>query len=248
MIFIYTISAVILVSLISLIGILLFWLRIENLHKITHYLVSFAIGTLLGGAFLHLLPEALEKSSIQTTFLFVIIGILLFFIIEKYIHWRHCHEDECEYHATAQINLIGDAIHNFMDGVAIAVSFLVNVPTGIATTIAIAIHEIPQELGDFGILLHCGYSKTKAIFYNLLTALVAVVGAVLTLVFASYVQNLVFILMPITAGGFIYLAGTDLFPELHKEKNISSSLMQVLLLVLGIFLMLILKIYFAGVV
>lgn len=248
MLYVYTILAVIFVSLISLISILLFWLKLENLNKITHYLVSFAIGTLFGGAFLHLLPEALEKSNIQTTFLFVILGILLFFIIEKYIRWRHCHEEVCEYHAIAQINLIGDGIHNFMDGVAIATSFLVNIPTGIATTIAICVHEIPQELGDFGILIFSGFSKAKAIFYNFLTALVAVIGAVLTLIFANYVQNLVWILMPITAGGFIYLASTDLFPELHKEKNISNSVLQIILLVLGIALMWFLKVYFTDVV
>lgn len=242
MILLYIILAVLLVSLISLIGLFVIGIKEKKLKEITHYLVSFAVGTMLGGAFIHILPEAVETS--ENVFLLVVFGILLFFVIEKYFHWRHCHEVNCEVHATAYLNIIGDGIHNFMDGVTIAASFLAGIPVGIAATIAIMIHEIPQELGDYAILIHSGMERKKALMYNFFSALAAVAGAVLTFLFASQIQNLDQILLPIVAGGFIYMAGTDLMPELHKEKKAGNSLLQFLLMILGLVVMWALKIYF----
>lgn len=241
MVFLYILLAVIVVSLISVIGLLLLTFKTKTLSKITHLLVSFAAGSMIGGALLHILPEAIEEIPGLTPFLIVILGILIFFIIEKVLHWRHCHEDDCKTHNVAYLNLFGDAIHNFMDGVAIAGAFLINIPTGIATTFAIMIHEIPQELGDFGILIHSGISKLKAIGYNLLSAVSAIVGTMLTYLFASYVSEFVIYLMPIVAGGFLYMAGTDLLPELHKEKKVKTSIIQLLFMILGIVLMWVMK-------
>lgn len=238
----YILVAVFIVSLISLVGIVLLGLKDKKLKKITGLLVSFSAGTMLGGAFLHLLPEAVEAKTGLSPFLLVLGGILLFFIIEKILCWRHCHDGECEVHAVAHLNLIGDGVHNFMDGVAIAAAFLLNVPTGIATTVAIAVHEIPQEIGDFALLIHSGLTKKKAILYNFLGALCAVVGAVATYVFATTPESVLF-LMPIAAGGFIYMAGTDIMPQLHKEKKGSESIMQLSLLLAGVGLMWIMKLY-----
>jgi zinc and cadmium transporter len=241
MIFLYILLAVIIVSLISIIGLVLLSLRTKTLHKITHLLVSFAAGSMIGGALLHILPESIDEIPGLTPFLLAILGILIFFMIEKVLHWRHCHEEDCKTHNIAYLNLFGDAIHNFMDGVAIAGAFIVNIPTGIATTFAIMVHEIPQELGDFGILIHSGISKAKAICYNLLSAISAIIGAMLTYLFASYIEHLVIYLMPLVAGGFLYMAGTDLLPELHKEKKIKTSIIQLIFMLIGIALMWIMK-------
>jgi len=243
MILLYIIAAVLAVSLISLVGIAFIGINEKKLKKITHLLVSFSAGTMLGGAFLHILPEAMGEGSELTPFILVIVGIMLFFIIEKFLHWRHCHEEKCEVHAVAYLNLVGDAVHNFMDGITIAIAFIVSIPVGIATTIAILTHEIPQEIGDFGLLIHSGFTRKKALMYNLLSALAALIGAVLTYAFATYTQNIGIWLMPIAAGGFIYMAGTDLMPELHKEKNVRGSMAQFILMAAGIVLMWILKIY-----
>ncbi len=242
MTFLYILAAVLIVSLISLVGIVLLGFKENKLRKITGLLVSFAAGTMLGGAFLHLLPEAAEAGVGLNPFLLVLGGIMLFFMIEKFLLWRHCHDGECEVHAVAHLNLIGDFVHNFMDGVAIAAAFILNVPTGIATTIAIAVHEIPQEIGDFALLLHSGFTKKKAILYNFISALGALVGAVATYLFATTPESVLF-LMPIAAGGFIYMAGTDIMPQLHKERKGGESLIQLSLLLLGIGLMWVLKIY-----
>jgi len=156
---------------------------------------------------------------------------------------ENCHEKNCKLHNIAYLNLFGDAIHNFIDGISICVAFLTNISIGITTTIAIAIHEIPQEIGDFAILIHSGLSKTKAIFYNFLSALCALLGALLAYVFASHLLNAIPYLMSIVAGGFVYLATCDLIPELHKTTKIKDSIFQFVFLILGILLRLILKKY-----
>jgi zinc and cadmium transporter len=240
--FLYILGAVIIVSLISLVGIGLLGLKEKKLKKITGLLVSFSAGTMLGGAFLHLLPEAVEAGGGLSPFLLVLAGILLFFIIEKFFLWRHCHDGECEVHAVAHLNLIGDFVHNFMDGVTIGAAFLLNMPTGIATTVAIAVHEIPQEIGDFALLIHSGLTKKKAILYNFLSALGALIGAMATYLFATTPESILF-LMPIAAGGFIYMAGTDIMPQLHKERKGGESIAQLGLLLAGVGLMWVMKIY-----
>ncbi|MDD3120235.1 MAG: ZIP family metal transporter, partial [Candidatus Gracilibacteria bacterium] len=185
--FFYALLASFIVSLISLIGIITIGFKIEKLKKILIYFVGFSTGALFGDVFIHLLPEFYEKNGTNIMgSIFILSGILAFFIIEKIIHWRHCHEMGCEEHNhnLAKINLIGDGFHNLIDGIIIGGSFLVDTQVGIATTIAVLLHEIPQELGDFGILLHSGLSFKKALFYNFLSAIVAVFGTILAFLLA----------------------------------------------------------------
>jgi zinc and cadmium transporter len=236
----YTILSVLGVSLIAFAGLFTFSLKIERLKKILLFLISFAAGSLLGDAFIHLLPEAVSLSSKTLTIsLWILAGLVLFFVMEKVLKWRHCHEPECEDHAhsVGMMSLIGDGVHNFIDGAIIAASFLVSPALGLATTIAVIIHEIPQEMGDFGILIHAGYSRKQALFYNFLSALTAVAGAALTLTFGASFSNLTSYLIPFTIGGFIYIATADLIPELHKEVRLRYSFFQLLSFLLGIGLM-----------
>ncbi|MBI4992621.1 MAG: ZIP family metal transporter [Candidatus Magasanikbacteria bacterium] len=245
----YTIASVFVVSLLSLVGLTAISVENNKLKKILIYLVSFSTGALLGDAFIHLLPEAVEQSGgfTLTISISVLAGIILAFIIEKFIHWHHCHHThspEClkEHHTNqiqsfAKMNLIGDSVHNFIDGLIIGGSYLVSFPVGLATTLAVILHEIPQEIGDFGILLHGGYKKKRALFLNFITALTAIVGAIIALLASQSIPNLTAFLIPFAAGGFIYIAGSDLMPELHKETDFKKSLIQLVTFVLGILVM-----------
>lgn len=240
--FLWAIVASIVVSLISLIGIFSLLLNEKLLNRILLLLVGFGAGGLIGGAFLHLLPEALERSKNFTTlFTYVILGFILFFILEKYLFWHHCHKGRCEIHPFTYLNLVGDGIHNFIDGLIIGASFFVDTKVGIVTTYAIILHEIPQELGDFGVLLYGGFSKFKALAYNFLSAATAILGTIIGYIFASQVSGFSNALLPIAAGGFIYIASCDLIPELHKEPDIKKSTVSMLFFLLGILLMLSLK-------
>lgn len=246
---ILSLLSVILVSLISLIGLASISIREEKLRKILIYLVSFSAGALLADAFIHLLPEAVETSGFALSVsIYVLLGIGLSFVIEKIIHWHHCHHThsaECleEHHnhvrvePFAKMNLIGDSVHNFIDGLIIGGSYLVSIPIGLASTFAVILHEIPQEIGDFGILLHGGYTRKKALFLNFITALTAIVGAIIAILANQIIPNLTEFLIPFAAGSFIYIAGSDLVPELHKETNFRKSALQLLTSVLGVLLM-----------
>lgn len=230
----YILISVVGVSLISLIGLFVISFKEDAFNKILNILVAFAAGTLLGTAFLGLLPEAVEQG---TPFYVVLAGLVLFFVIERFIHWHHCHDKECDYRtaeAVGKLNLIGDGVHNLIDGIIIAATFMIDVRLGITTSIAIALHEIPQEIGDFAILIHSGYTRKKALLYNFYTALVAVVGAVLTYWFASSITGIVPYLAAIAAGGFIYIATADLLPELHKESSTKKLILQFIFFILGI--------------
>jgi zinc and cadmium transporter len=230
-----------LVSAISIIGILFLVLRKKLLDKILLMLVSFASGSLLGGAFLHLIPEALSPYD-ESVFIVILVGIFVFFLLEKSL-WKHCHEKECPVHPFAYLNLFGDGLHNFIDGLIIAASFLVSIPLGTATTLAVISHEVPQEIGDFGILVYGGLSKNKALFYNFLTAITALVGATfmyVLYVFSPFIPNVAY-LLAFAAGSFIYIATTDLIPELRKEKNLTISIAQIILLLGGIMFMWVIK-------
>lgn len=237
----YSILSVIIVSLVSLVGILFLAFKLKTLKKFLLLLVSFSAGGLIGGAFLHLLPEAAEKFGFTLNIsLFFISGIILFFIVEKFIHWHHCHEPERKHKikSFAYMNLVGDGVHNFIDGAIIAGSYLVSIPLGISTTIAIIFHEIPQEIGDFSVLIHGGFTKGRALLMNFLTALTAVLGAIVTLLTASKIENLTMFLVPFTAGGFIYIAVADLIPELQKQKaSLIKSAFQLLFIITGIAVM-----------
>lgn len=239
--------SVLLVSLVSILGIFIFF-RKKTLNRLLFFMVSFAAGTLLGAAFLDLLPEILEEGFNESLPIFILIGILAFFILEKFLYWHHHHtgHEHEEVHAFTYLNVVGDGIHNFLDGAVIAASFMTNIGLGIATTIAIIAHEIPQEIADFSILIYGGFSKMKALVYNFLTALTAMIGALLTYFFSAIVENSHSYIAAFAIGGFVYIAGTDLIPEIHKEKDAKKSLLQLLMLALGIALIWAVGIFFEG--
>lgn len=214
-------------------------LKQKSIKQILIFMVAFAAGAMLGGVFFHMLPELAEDGAftLQSSFL-ILVGIAIFFILEKIIHWRHCHltATKDHIHPLAFMNLVGDAVHNFIDGTLIAGTFMLSIPVGIATTVAVILHEIPQEMGDFGILLHAGMKPKKALFFNFLSALTAVAGALAILIIGQNVDVTGFII-PITIGGFLYIANADLIPELHKETKISQSLIQLLSFTVGVAIM-----------
>jgi len=232
------------VSLVSLVGIFFLSLKEENLKKSVGIFLSLAIGALLGDAFIHLIPETLEKFSNKTLAgLLIIIGIIIFLIIEKFLHWHH-HENDSELnhiHPAGKLILFTDGFHNLIDGIIIGVSFLVSIPIGIATTLAVVLHEIPQEVGDFAVLIHSGYSKKRALLLNFLSALTAVIGVIIAFVFGSVAETFTLWILPIAAGGFIYIALADLIPELQKTTKIKYSVIQITTLLFGIFIMFLLK-------
>ena len=240
----YIILATIVVSLLSFIGIITLSLKEKKLNKILLFLIGLSAGTLMGGAFLHLLPEATEENTGLDVFILVLVGFITFFIIEKVLHWRHCHKGECDVHTFTYMNLIGDSIHNFIDGLIIAASFITSVPLGITTTIAISTHEIPQEIGDFGVLIYGGFSKKKALLLNFLIALTAVLGGLTGYLISNLIENMVLYILPFAAGGFIYIAATDLIPEIKKELNMKKYMATLLVFILGILIMWITKIVF----
>lgn len=236
-VWIYTLVSVLLVSLVSLAGGMVLAFKQSALKGVLLFLVSFAAGGLLGDVFLHLLPEMIEENGFSmSSSLYILLGILIFFVLEKVIHWRHCHMavTKDHHHPLAAMNLIGDAAHNLIDGILIAGSYLLSIPVGIATTVAVALHEIPQEMGDFGVLLHSGMKARKALFFNFLIALVSVLGALLVLGLGFSSESVVEFIIPITIGGFLYIANTDLIPELHKDVKPVNSLIQLLSFMAGV--------------
>ena len=228
------ILATFLVSLLSFVGVFTLALKDKLLDKIVFYLVALSIGGLMGGAFLHLLPEAIEIYQGKDAFLFVLIGFFLFFAIEKTIHWRHCHKGHCTEHTFAYMSLIGDSIHNFLDGLIIAAGFVVSPALGITSTLAIALHEIPQELGDFGVLIYSGMSKKRAIFLNFITAITAVLGGIIGFYLSFYIESMSGILLLLAVGGFLYIAATDLIPEIRKETDLKKSILNFSIIIFGI--------------
>ncbi|PIR03301.1 MAG: ZIP family metal transporter [Candidatus Magasanikbacteria bacterium CG11_big_fil_rev_8_21_14_0_20_43_7] len=241
-IWLYTIGSVIVISLVSLVGIVTFAVNAERLKTWLLLFVSFSAGALLGDAFLHLLPEAAGDGGFEPVISFgVLAGIIVWFMIEKLIHWHHCHHiddtKEEHIHPFAILNLLGDFVHNVIDGMIIAATFVVSIPVGIATTVAVIFHEIPQEISDFGVLLHGGFSRKRALYLNFLTALGAILGAILALIFLGSIDGLATILIPFAAGSFIYIAAADLIPELHKEVRVHESIKHLVALLLGILVM-----------
>jgi zinc and cadmium transporter len=238
MVWLHTLTSVTIVSLISLVGIFTLSVKAERLKPVLLSLVSFAVGGLLGDALIHLIPESFEQlGSGPFTSLLIVLGLLLFFALEKFLRWQHCHipASDDHIHPVAVLNIVGDAVHNFMDGVIIAVGFLAGPSIGIATTLAVIFHEIPQEIGDLGILMHKGLSISKALRMNFLSALMAFVGAILALMIGPHVVQFTAYCLPVTAGGFLYIAGSDLIPELHHgEERLSASLKQLIFIVLGV--------------
>ena len=222
--------ATVAVSLVSLVGIVLLFRK--DYEGLMLPLVGFSAGTLLGAAFLDLLPEALEGTGARETLTMALAGLLVFFALEKII-MGHDHHSKTHVHPVGYLNLIGDALHNFFDGAVIAAAFMSSTPLGLVTTIAVVLHEIPQEIGDFSLLLYSGFSTKKALAYNLLSALAAVAGAVLFYYAASFVSGLQAFGLAFTAGMFIYIALADLVPELHKERGAASAVQQLFLITAG---------------
>lgn len=249
--FIYALIATIIVSIMSFVGVLTLVLNRPLLEKIVMVLVSFAAGALIGSAFFHLLPEALEEGG--PVFFMVIIGIIVFFIIETYLHWYHCHaghihkhhKHKCPIKPMGYLNLIGDGVHNFVDGMIVASAFMVDLKLGAITTLAVIFHEIPQEIGDFGVLIYSGFTRGKALLFNFLSALTAVFGVVATYIFATRVDNVTPYLVPFAAGGFLYIAMTDLMAEIKEEEDIGKVTLQVFIFLAGIGLAWLLRYSFA---
>lgn len=239
--YLYAFISVLVVSLVSLVGVFSLSIKEDVLKKYINFFISLAIGALLGDAFIHIIPEAFESSlSSNMVSILVILGILLFFVIEKFIHWHH-HGDDTEenhIHPVGKLVLFTDGFHNLIDGAIIGASFLVNPHVGIATTIAVVLHEIPQEIGDFAVLIHAGYTKKRALWLNFLSAIASVLGLVIVILFGNIVEGASLWFIPIAAGGFIYIAVADLIPELHKTKNIKHSLIQLGVIMLGVLSML----------
>ena len=234
----YIILATGLVSLGSLIGVFTISLNRRVIQKFLLNLVALSAGTLLAGAFVHLLPESIEilGSSLPLTItLFSFVG---FFIIEKLLRWRHCHDEaHCEEHTTGYMNLFGDVIHNILDGIVIAGAFITDVQLGYATTLAIMLHEIPQEIGDFGVLLHSGFRRSKALFFNFVVGLSAVIGGILGFYATATINGFTPHLLAIASGGFIYIAATDLVPEMHKTTTNKRTISLVITFFIGVGLM-----------
>ena len=233
--------SVVAVSLVSLIGVFALSLKEDFLKKYIYIFISLAAGALLGDAFIHLIPEALEESfdpALASTL--IIVGILIFFVLEKFFHWHHHGEDANEPHAIhplGKLILVSDGVHNITDGIIIGASFLVSVPIGIATTIAVVLHEIPQEIGDFAVLLHAGYPRKKALWLNFLSALTAVIGVVIALILGSMGDYFNVWMLSVVAGGFIYIAIADLIPEIQKTKELKHSLLQIAVIIIGVLAM-----------
>jgi len=232
------------VSAVSLSGALSLVLRPEAMRRLTFVLVSFAVGALFGDAFLHLIPEAQEhfEGHQLAVPLLLLGGLLLFFVLEKFLRWRHCHDSECTGHVrpVAFMLLVGDGVHNFIDGMVIGASFLAGPQLGIATSIAVILHEVPQELGDFAVLVQGGMGIRRALRYNFISSLTAFIGAAAALIVGEVSHGFAAALLPVTAGGFIYIAGSDLIPELHHHNRVSHALVQLLAIIAGIGVMILL--------
>ncbi|MEQ1543888.1 ZIP family metal transporter [Methyloglobulus sp.] len=235
----------------------------EQRNRVIPHGISFAIGALLSVAFWGLIPEAFEHvkpEQFQTLSGTILAGILGFFVLEKLLIWRHCHVETCEAHgddaleiehnhdhdhhghnhgfdkSAGTLIILGDGIHNFVDGVLIAAAFLTDVKLGIVTSLAVATHEIPQEVGDFAILLHSGYSKSKALFYNVLASLTTVLGGILAYYSLEDLHDSLPYFLALAASSFIYIAVADLIPSLHKKTDMKTSLQQIALIAAGVLL------------
>jgi len=234
--------ATVIISSGSLIGVTTIALQPTILTRLILPLVSLSAGTMLAASLLHLLPESLEMLGSQLPFQLVLASFLAFFLLERFLHWRHCHEAEhLTNHTMGTINLIADGIHNFLDGLLIAASFANGASLGLVSTLAIALHEIPQELGDFGVLLHSGFSRRKALSWNVISSLTAVIGGILGYLLSHRLAVFSAYLLPVAAGGFLYLSAADLVPELKNAKTTKKTLVTTATFILGILLMLLVK-------
>ncbi len=234
-VWIYTLASVILISLISLVGVFTLGITQERLRRILFYLISFSAGALLGDVFIHILPEIMQGDSSVLAGASVLAGIMIFFVLERVLLWHQSHTaHEERVHSMVHLTIIGDVLHNFLDGIIIATSFLVSIPVGIATATAIIFHEVPQEIGQFAVLIHGGWSRKKALLYNFFSATTAIAGAVVVLTLARDLEEALVVLLGLGAASFIYIAMSDLIPELHKEPNTRRAGIQLAWMLAGI--------------
>jgi zinc and cadmium transporter len=243
----FIIIATFLVSLISFIGALTLFLKEKTLDKILLFLVALSAGALLGGAFFDLIPEAINKvgvaeESLFKIFLYLIFGFCVFFILEKYIKWHHHHSiSHPEIKSFSYLILVSDGIHNFIDGLIIAGAFVASFPVGLATTLAVIFHEIPHELGNFGVLVYGGFSRVKALFFNFLSAIFAILGGFFGFFLSEKIGSSAVFLLPFAAGGFVYIAASDLIPRINEEENSKKSIFHFLIFLTGIAFMALIK-------
>ena len=233
-------GSVLAVSLISFVGIGLFAFSESLIRRAMLGFVSFSTGVLLGDVFLHIIPEMAEEGSLLGRgVLLILLGVLISFCIEKFIHWHHCHilPSKDHYHPVGTMTLIADGLHNIVDGALIAGSFLVDTRIGVATTIAVMLHEIPQEISDYALLLYSGFSRRKALLWNFISGVASVIGAIIALLAVQWMSGLTEVLLALAAGNFLYIAGTDLIPELHKDTHPGRAVLQLFLISAGIAVM-----------
>ncbi|MBN2517465.1 MAG: ZIP family metal transporter [Candidatus Altiarchaeota archaeon] len=231
-------------GLVAFVGALTLGLSDKTLNRVLFVLIAFSAGTMISGSLLHLLSESFEALDVDTSMLLFIGGFSAFFLIERLLHWHHCHEGKCDVHVYSYLILFGDGIHNLIDGLVIAAAFLTDISLGFITSFLILAHEIPQEFGDFAVLLHGGMKKTRALLYNFISQLTAVLGGLIG--FFWFSEELRFLMLPFAAGGFMYIAASDLIPELHKEPKLSKAILAFMFFVVGVLLMLAIKIMAHG--
>lgn len=232
----------------AFIGALTLSLQKKFLHKIILLLVSLSAGTLMGGAMLHLLPESVEELEPVTVFSVTLTAYVLFFLIESLLHWHHCHttQEGKHKHTLGIMNLLGDSVHNFIDGLILAGAFLTDYRLGIVTTLAVALHEIPQEISDFGVLIYAGFKEKKALMINFLVALAVVFGGILGYFLANRIETMTPLLLPFAAGGFIYIATSDLVPQIRDQSQLSKALLNLLFFLIGVGIMALLRLVEVG--
>ena len=241
--FFYTLLSTLIISLASFAGAMTLSVKRDILQKWLLSLVAVSAGTMLGAAMFHLLPEAANEMSAELLFGLVTIAFVLFFLIEKVLHWRHCHEDDCTEHSFGLMNLIGDSLHNVIDGLVIGAAFATSTSLGVVAAIAVIFHEVPQEIGDFGVLLHAGWSVKKALLANFLVATTSMLGGIIGFLLAEQSGTFALYLTPIAAGGFLYIAASDLIPEIRKEKSGHGSIRSSIFFILGLLFMFALSLF-----
>lgn len=245
MVLLIALAVVFVISLLGITGGILLIYREKWAKLISKYLITFAIGALFGVAFLDLLPEAIGAiQSVENVLVYALVGILVFYLLEKTLLWYHHHSVEHVWHGkhppeekahpVGYLITFGDALHNFIDGLVIVAGFLVDIKLGVITSLAVLFHELPQEIGEFAILLHAKFSRAKIILYSLGAQMTALIGVLIGFFYLPMFDNLEAVLLAFAAGGFIYIASTDLLPETHRERDLSKSLLQIILLILGV--------------
>jgi zinc and cadmium transporter len=230
------------ISLLAFVGVVTFFLKEQLLNKALLVLVALSAGALLGGAFLHLLPETIAAQGMRLEiFLYLLLGFSVFFVLEQFLQWRHQHTATPQVRPFSYLILISDAVHNFIDGLIIAASFVISPALGLATTMAVALHEIPQELGDFAVLVYGGFGKKRALAFNFITAVTAIIGGVIGYMISTFMESAMIYLLPFAAGNFIYIAAADLIPEIKHHVSFGRSLVHFAVFLIGIAIMMLVK-------